>query len=40
MENKQGSKEESQSGWQVLLIILGFIVGTIVFTFVMKAILF
>jgi len=40
MANGQGSKEESQSGWQILLIILGFILGIVVFTLVMKAVLF
>lgn len=40
MTNDAGSHEKTQSGWQVALGVLGFILGTIAIALIIKAILF
>jgi hypothetical protein len=40
MTDDANSNEETQSGWKVALLVLGFIVGTIAIAVAIKAILF
>jgi hypothetical protein len=40
MTGDAGSPEKTQSGWQIVLGVLGFILGTIAIALIIKVILF
>ena len=40
MTDDADSKEKTQSGWQVALLVLGFVLGTIALALVIKTVFF